>query len=270
MTAPDLLPIEFVAPLLTPSSAHGLYAATVFTDTTDPNAALRWLPSGVQIRVRNIGSGELASGVWEAAWCASPDDLTEDDLKTGTRPDDPDPFTATTVWTFDQTGDLRPPALDEVRERVRHTFALHEPGHVEREFATRLLADAGTPTPASALAEAVGALEEAFAATSTTGLIHARVGLLAIAEAGRLILRDPAAPGVLRTPAGHRWVFGGGYAAASLGDSLVATTPTFGWRGPIEVRETTKHAWNRFLAIAERSTLIGYEGIIGAAEVSTP
>lgn len=101
---------------------------------------------------------------------------------------------------------------------------------VETEFATRLLADAPTATDADDLVAAVGHLEQTFAVTGTAGLIHARVGLLARAEHLRLVVREPGtAPGVLRTPAGHRWVFGAGY-AAPLGDKLIGTSPTCEWR----------------------------------------
>jgi hypothetical protein len=113
---------------------------------------------------------------------------------------------------------------------------------------------------------AVGHLEQAFAATGTVGFIHARVGLLAVAEDRRMILRD-AASGVVRTPAGHRWVFGGGY-ATPLGDKLIGTTPTFGWRDEVEVREAIQYERNQFVAIAERSVVVGYEALIGTAEIT--
>lgn len=115
---------------------------------------------------------------------------------------------------------------------------------------------------------AVAHLEEALAATSTFGLVHARPGLLAVAEANRMILRDPAAPAVLRTPAGHRWVFGAGY-PTPLGDTLIATAPTFGWRDEVVVREAAiEYGTNQFVAIAERSVIVGVEAVIGAAEIT--
>ena len=72
---------------------------------------------------------------------------------------------------------------------------------------------------------------------------------------------------VLTTPAGHRWVFGGGYAAGGLGDTLVATSPIFGWRDEVALRDATKYEHNLFAAVAERSVLIGYEKNLGAATV---
>ena len=261
-------PIVVEAPQVSPASG-GLYAATSWADTA-AGAASRFLIAGVEIRPHNYG-GESAFGVWDAPWCVNPDSLAEDDLKTGERPGWLDAFLPVTTWAYDEC-DLTAPSQAEVRARAAHNLELLEPVAVEREFAARLLLDAGAPTATPTLAQAVGHLEEAFAATSTLGVIHARSGLLAVAESTRLILRDPGAPGVLRTPAGHRWVFGGGYAAAGpnpgLGDTLVATSPTFGWRDQVALRETVKYEWNRFVAIAERSVVVGYEAAIGAAVVT--
>lgn len=265
MTA-ALLPIEFEAPQIEPTPG-GLYAATTWATETGPP---RWLASGIRVRVTNYG-GEAASGIWEAAWLAGPGDLTDDDLKTGTRPDNLDPFTPLTVWAFDQSddGDLSDPTAAQVRYRAERILAMSEPTAVERRFAARLLADAGTPAEKISLAEAVGHLEELFAATGTLGVIHARAGLLAIAESNRLIVRDPAAPGVLRTPAGHRWAFGGGYATpGALGDTLIATSALYGWRDVVLINDTFQHALNRYAAVAERSVVVGYERAIGAAEVT--
>lgn len=101
---------------------------------------------------------------------------------------------------------------------------------------------------------------------STTGLIHARAGLLAVAASAHLIVRDGP---ILRSPAGHRWVFGGGYAAAPLGDTIIGTSPVFGWRDEIAVRDAMKHSTNEYICIAERSVLVATEALVAAAEIVT-
>jgi hypothetical protein len=265
-----LLPVEFTAPLVAPASRYGLDAATTWTEAAG-GEVLRWLPSGLQFRLRTHRASS-AWGVWGAPWCASPDDLTEDDVKTGPpfEDDDPDPFEAQMVWASDrlqECGNLSSVDRGEAVERARQTLGVREPIAVETEFVSRLLADAPTPTAVDDVVEAVGHLEQTFAASGTFGLIHARVGLLAVAEDRRMIVRDPAAPGVLRTPGGHRWVFGGGY-SIPLGDTLIGTSATYGWRGELVVREAIQHQRNQFVAIAERSVIVGYEALIGAAQIT--
>jgi hypothetical protein len=265
-----LLPVEFTAPLVAPARPYGLDGATTWTEAAG-GEALRWLPSGLQFRLRTHRASS-AFGVWGAPWCVDPDDLTEDDVKTGPpfEDDDPEPFEAQTVWASDrlqECGNLSSVDRGEAAERARQTLAVHEPIAIETEFVTRMLTDAPTPTAVDDVVEAVGHLEQAFAASGTFGLIHARVGLLAVAEDRRMIVRDSAAPGVLRTPGGHRWVFGGGY-STPLGDTLIGTSATYGWRGEVVVREAIQHQRNQFVAIAERSVIVGYEALIGAAEIT--
>ena len=61
----------------------------------------------------------------------------------------------------------------------------------------------------------------------------------------------------------------GNCGATPLGDTLIATSPTFGWRDEaVAVRETIRHELNLFVAIAERAVLIAYEALIGAAEIT--
>lgn len=261
-----LLPVEFTPPLIAPVRPLGLDAATTWTETTGDEPT-RWLPSGVQIRQRTHRDPG-AFGVWGAPWCVSPDDLDpEDDLKTGPPPqdDDPEPFEPMTVWAFDrlqECGNLSEYDRSQVIERARHTFAVREPLAVETQFATRLLADAGAPPEVADLVAGTGLLEQNFAAAGIVeGLVHARLGLLAHAENLRLVIRDPSAPGMLRTPAGHRWVFGAGY-AATLGNRLIGTTPTYGWRGDIDVREAIQYHHNQFVVIAERTVVVGYEAVV--------
>lgn len=270
MTTAGLPPIEFTPPLVAPISPYGLEVATAWTETTGV-AARRWQPAGVQFR-RATHRAPGTSGLWSADWDAAEADLTDDDTKTGPPPkdDDPDPFLAITIYASDrlqQGGNLSEFDRAQAAERLQQTFAIREPIEVETAFATRALADAGTPATADDLVRAVAHLEEGFAATGTFGLIHARVGLLSLAAAGRLIIRDPAEPSVLRTPGGHRWVFGGGY-ATPLGDKLIASSPTYGWRDEITTTSAMDPLRDLFDVIAERSVVIGYETVIGAVEIS--
>ena len=266
-----LLPVEFTPPVAAPTHPLGLDAATTWIETASPEEARRWLPAGVQFR-RLAHGPTSAFGVWGAPWCVDPDDLDPDDTKTGpaVEDDDPDPFTAMTVWASDrlqECGNLSAFDRGQAVDRARQTFLQKEPLAVETEFTTRLLADAPSPTSTADLVAAVGHLEQAFATTGTVGLVHARVGLLAVAEHLRLVVRDTATPGVLRTPAGHRWVFGAGY-ATPLGEKVIGTSATYGWRDEIAVREALDPWSNQFLAVAERSVVVGYEAVIGAAVIT--
>lgn len=256
----SLEPIEFIAPLVNPSPT-GLYAATQWATESGPP---RWLGSGVQFRTRNYGGGD-AFGVWGADWCAAPGDLTDDDVKTGDRPEDPDPFTAVTVWGFDKC-DHRKVSRDEVNERAQQNLRLNEQTAVEKEVATDLLLRADSPDTAPDLVAAVSALESELAKTSTVGVIHASAHFAAIAAANQLLVRSGS---TLRTPLGHLWVFGGGY-VDNLGETLVATSPVFGWRTDVAVREALKPEWNQYAVIAERSIAIGVEAVVAAATVTPP
>ena len=251
ITTPDLNPVEFEAPLVNPSPS-GLFAAPTWTDDEVP----RWLAGGVRVRLHNY-SGEDAFGIWAADWCPDPD---SDELKTGTRPDVPDPFDPITSWAFDIC-DMTTPSQAEVRTRVQQNFLLVEQVAVEREFAARLIADAPAgPTPGDIVA-AVGHLEAELAKTNTVGLIHASAAVAAAAAQANLIVTSG---GAARTPLGHLWVFGGGY-VEGLGKALVATSPTYGWRETVAVRDTLAPTQNEFLAIAERSVIVGYERAVATA-----
>lgn len=255
MTAPNntLNPVEFEAPLVNPD-AIGLYAATTFAT---PDTVPRWLASGVRIRPHNYDTEN--TGVWGADWC----DPEPGELKDGERLGLSDPHEAVTVWAFDEC-DLTAPSQAEVRERALQNMRLREETAVEREFAGRLVLDAGTPSGAASLIAAVGALEEALAATNTVGQIHASPRWAAVAADAGLLTRTGVG---YTTPLGHRWVFGGGYAPV-LGDTLVATSPTFGWRTAPELRETIDHLGNRFIAIAEASIVVGFEHAVAAVTVT--
>jgi hypothetical protein len=253
MTTPVLLPaLEFQTPLVNPAP-FGLYAATTWVDL-GPDESVRFLGEGVRFWPHNYG-GESAFGVWEAEWCGEPVGT-----KDGTRPLPDDPFGPYVVWAFDEC-DLSAPSQAEVRERAAQNLRLLEQTAVEREFSVRLLADAGTPFAATDIVEAVAHIEAEFAKTNTLGLIHASAGFAAHAMPGNLAVRSG---NVLKSPMGHTWVFGGGY-VDGLGDVIVGTSPTFGWRGPVEVSESIDFEHNRFAAVAERSVVAGYERVVASA-----
>ena len=53
-----------------------------------------------------------------------------------------------------------------------------------------------------------------------------------------------------------------------LGDIIVGTSPTFGWRDQPVLREAIEARYNQFVAVAERSVVIGYEHALGAATIT--
>ncbi|MFP2991294.1 hypothetical protein [Mycobacterium intracellulare] len=260
-----LLPVEFDVPLL-PAPPHGLYQ--VITWAQDGTEPLRWLPSGVVIRPFNF-PGNDGFGIWGAPWCASVDDLAEDDLKTGDRPDidDLEPFTAMTVYGFDHNycGDMTHAERQDVRDRAARNLARLEQRAVETSFAASLLVAAGTAQSATDIGDAIAKLEAHFAKTQTTGVIHAGAQWATPAISKDMLTADD--DGTFRTALGHQVVFGGGY-VDTLGSTLVATSPVFGWRGPVSQYEDIKHTTNQFVALAERSVLVAYESAIAAVEIS--
>lgn len=254
-----LSPVLFDPPLVNPSP-NGLFAAAQWRDEDGPS---RWLGPGVDVRVWNYGGAD-SYGVWESDPCAYGDDMEEGDLKEpGDRPDWLDTFPHFTSWAADECA-LTRTSQEEVRARAQQVHRLQEQPAVEAAFATRLLADGGTPGTPEDIVAAVAALEGALAVTNTVGVIHASATLAAYAAQAQLIIRSGS---TLRTPLGHRWVFGGGYTDV-LGDTLVATSPVFGWRGPVTLRTAIKEEHNRFYAIAERSLALGYESLVGAATIT--
>lgn len=256
--ATGLAPVPFDAPLVNPAP-NGLIAATQWADETGP---LRWLASGVDFRVFNYGGG-TQFGVWTAAWNATEAQLGPNDVKIGERPDFPDTFVALTTWAADEC-DLRRPSRDEVRTRAQQVHRLQEPKGVESTVAARMLTDAGAPATATGIVAAVGALEAMIAKTNTVGLIHASAGLAAAAAEANLVRYNN---GRMVSPLGHTWVFGGGY-VDTLGTKLIATSPTYGWRGPVEMREAPSLQVEEFAAVAERSLVVGYEALIGAVNIT--
>lgn len=248
--------VNFNAPLLNPSPT-GLYPVTAFTEEGD--GPVRFISEGVRIWPHNYG-GAGAFGVWGAGWCSDPGE----DLKTGARPSPHDPFAPITVWAYDQC-DLTPESETDVQNRVLQNLRLLEQTAVENEVGARMLTDAGSPASATDLADAIGQLEAALAETQTIGVIHANPYYAAIACRFNGLLRYSGTKMI--TPMGHTWCFGGGYTNA-LTDTLVATSPVYGWRDDVVVRSTVKVEWNQFVAVAERSVSIGYEACIAAATIS--
>ena len=259
-TIPAPLPaLEFEVPLVNPAPG-GLFSVTSWTEVTGPS---RFLGEGVRIHTKNYGA-EQSAGIWDAGWCGDPGDQR----KEGERPENLDSFAPVTVWAVDSC-DLTAPSQQEVRERAAQNLRLLEQTAVERELSERLLID-GSPGHAGALTltDAVAHLERLFAETNTVGYIHASAGLAAYATRYNLVTRSGAA---LKTPMGHTWVFGGGYVdglVASAGEPvLVGTSPTYGWRDQVEIREAIDATHNTFLVVAERSVVVGYEHCVGAATV---
>jgi len=292
--APAPLPaLEFEVPLVNPSPS-GLYTATSWTEVTGPS---RFLGAGVRFRTHNYG-GEGAFGVWESEWCVDP----TGQIKEGERPGFLDPFAPITVWAYDEC-DLTEQTRVDIVERVQQNLRLLEQTAVERELAERLLIEGGSagsssiglyeppypeadgdklyapfntevtdklyPTGDDTIVDvpdiiaAVSRIEAEFAITNTVGFIHAGAQWAAYAARYNLITRSGAA---LKTPMGHTWVFGGGY-VKGLENVIVGTSPTYGWRDQVQVREWVDAPHNKRIAVAERNVVIGFEQAVSAARV---
>lgn len=254
-----MLAVPFTPPPVSPAP-NGLYGATQWMPESGPT---RWLDSGVQVRPAGNYGGDQSFGVWSADWCASLDDLTPDDRKAGLRPEIPAPFEAMTVWAADEC-DLTEPSQAEVQQRAAQVFRIEEQNAVERQFAARLLTDAGSPAQADDIVDAVSTLEEAMGRTNTIGFIHASTGWAARAAQANLLVRTGTG---FTTPLGHRWVLGGGY-IDGLTSTLVATSQPFGWRSEVQIRTAVDERANSFIAVAERSVVVGYERLVGAVEIA--
>lgn len=270
MTAPVLDAVQFTAPPLNPS-IPGLFAATAWQN--DP--ANRFL-HGVVIRGANYG-GDDAAGVWAAPWCAPPllfdPDADEGEpgsfRKYGERPPIHDRFDPVTVWAYDEC-DLTEPSRREVEERAAQILRLEEQPMVERQFAARLLLDAGDPDVADDtgivtrpnLREAVAYLEGEVAKTNTLAFFH--VGAQWVAREFGMFIKSGTS---LVSPAGHTWIIGGGY-VDGLDNVIVATSQPFGWRDAPTTRTAIDTRHNLYAAVAERSVTIGYEALIAAVAIA--
>lgn len=236
---------------------RGLFAAVTWLQ--DGTLPLRFL-DGLQVRQQNIGlDGQF--GVWDEDWCTPPDSATAA-TKIKARPPavifDVDPIT---VYAYDhnQCGDMTVDSRAEVQQRAVHVMALTEQLSVEHSIGARLIADAPAPVPAASVTVGVSELEVAMAKVGLTGYLHASPKWAAYLAESRLNLGG-------RSPLGHTWVFGGGY-ADTLGDTIVATTQLYGWRGPMSVRDAIKLELNQYVVIAERSMAIAYEAAVAAVTV---
>jgi hypothetical protein len=263
MTTPDLLPVLFKAPLVAPAGSYGLYPVTAWAEDDGPE---RWLASCVEFYPMNY-SGASQFGVWDQPWCGDPDAI-----KSGDRPTDVflDAFEPMTVWAWDHEFCQNALAVNDesranVLARVAQVLRLQEPTAVESAFATRVLTDAGSPGTAADIVGAVAFLELALADANIVGFIHASPVWLASLAQARLLIRTPDG---FTSPMGHRLVFGGGYGSV-LGDTLVATRPTFGWRGEVRIHDHLTPEMDRYVALAERDVVVGYEGAIAAVTVTS-
>jgi hypothetical protein len=247
--------------VFTPPAApapRGVYdSVTWIQNGTTP---MRFL-DGMSIRQFNVGL-ESQIGVWGGEWCGEPGV----DDKTKTRPDavlgDIAPITVY-AWDQNQCGDLTQTSRDEVRARAQQAMTLGEQRAVEVTLAERLLNDAAATQTVDSLTEAVSILESHLARAGVTGYLHASPKWSAyLAAEGRLSNGGTS-------PMGHKWVFGGGY-LYGLGDTIVATTDLFGWRGPLAVRDSIKPDTNQYVVLVERSLLIAYEAAVAAVTVTIP
>lgn len=267
MTAPVLDAVQFRTPLLNPA-VPGLFAATDWQNDPD-NRFLH----GVVIRGDNYG-GDDSTGVWTAPWCSvpplfDPDADPDAERKFGERPDILDRFDPITVWAYDEC-DLTEPSRREIEARAAQVLRLEEQPLVERDFAARLLLDAGDPDLADDtgivtrpnLKEAVAYLEGEIAKTNTMAFLHVAADQVA-REAGLFIKSGTGKV----SPSGHTWVIGGGY-VDGLQNVIVATSQPFGWRDAPTTRTAIDTRHNLYAAVAERSVTIGYEALIAAVAVA--
>jgi len=248
-------PLRFEAPPVNPAAA-GLFAAVNWQPSDPP----RFFP-GVEIRGVSYG-GEDAFGVWDADWCAVPGMDTEP-RKEGERPEILDPFAPMTVWAYDEC-DLMPQTRRDVEKRAAQILRIEEQTAVEREFADRLIVDAGSADTADDFVLAIGTLEGQFALTNTTGFIHLGAQWAAVAASSQVLSKSGTK---LTTPLGHTLIFGGGY-VEGLDNTLVGTSQPYGWRTEPQVRTAIDERRNIFAAIAERTVAIGYEAVVGAVTIT--
>lgn len=263
-TENSLLPQYFTPPKINPAPG-GLWVSTYWTEET---GAPRWLSEGVQFLSAVTGnySGELSAGVWGADWCGEPGSGSgAGDLKTGVRPGDPLPFYPVTVWAYDAC-DMTAASRAEVAARAQQVLRMREGVLSARQFAARLVEDVPSPVPVDDLTEAVGELETMFAEANVLGVIHCSPFLLPHLTSHVLVARGGM--GGYATASGHTVVVDGGYAHTLGDDLMVATSALYGWRVPVEVREAVDFEHNTYAVVAERSSVIGYEQVLGGVTVA--
>lgn len=249
------LPLIFTPPLEAP--ARGLYdAVTWIVDGTD---TARFVATNVDIQRVNSGL-EQQFGVWGEDWCVDPDNIESTKYKY--RLDNQyRSFEAMTVYGFDHNycGDMTDAARAEVRQRALDTLTTKEQNAVENVLGSRMLGDAPYTQYVGNIVQAVSHLENELMLNGQVGYLHASPKWAAYLAQERLNIGG-------RSPLGHTWVFGGGY-AGTLDWTLVATTQPYGWRTGIAVRDAYKYDLNQYVVVAERSVVVGYEAVFAAAVI---
>lgn len=112
---------------------------------------------------------------------------------------------------------------------------------------------------------ALAHIEAEFAEANVLGYVHASPAWLPVFVAAQLITRSGAK---WTTPGGHALVFDGGYRAGLAGTIVATSAPLFGWRDVPQVRTALDERHNLYVAVAERSVLVGYEAVVAAVEVT--
>lgn len=256
--------VEFWPPRIEPSPG-GLFDAIAQNNAwvETGQGPDRFIIGGVNIRTINYG-GKNSSGVWDAPWCGPADPDTQ--VKEGVRPEFPDVYQPVHAWAYDAC-DPSAWSRDYVRENAERWLELQESNDVEMAFAARMLNDAGAPASSSSFLDALGKLEAAIAETGLPGFIHASPYWAPYAAVSMAVKPAPIGS-PQQTNMGTTWVFGGGY-RNSLDSVLVATSQPYGWRGAVAVTEAMYDATDPlFIAVAERSFVVGIEKVIAAVDVT--
>lgn len=213
----------------------GLYSAATVTDLPDAR-----IDGGLDVDSPNHQP--------HGRWGTGCPDATD---PTGTRPARRQ-FDATVAWASDQCAPVGVTA-QEASERAQHGLRLTEQIDVEEHTAAALNAGA-TATDAPSLITAVEQIEEALGAHGYAGVIHARRGMIALAQKAGVLVRQGQG---LFSPGGHRWAFGPGYGA--LGNTLVATGPVLVQRGPVSEEQVFEPKNNDRLTVASRTVAVAWD-----------
>ncbi|MFC3848877.1 hypothetical protein ACFORJ_01670 [Corynebacterium hansenii] len=226
----------------------GLYDAATLID----DLAARHL-GGLTVDSPNHGP----HGSWPTE-CPTPGDTPG---KGGPRPA-PRDVDATIVWAADECNTVGI-TDEEAKARAAQALRLAEQVDVEKHAATDL--KKVTATQVADIVAAVAHLEQELTADGFTGVIHARRGLLAVAEKASMIIRQGSR---LLTPGGHRWAFGAGY--TDLGDTVVGTGPVIIRRSPVTESLTLNARTNTRMALAERVVAVAWDTPTAAATITSP
>lgn len=260
----SLLALTHEPALLGPPS-KGLFEAVSWQQEGEP---LRFLAAGVTVRQPNFVD-TLQVGVWGEAWNVAAVDVTTDKIiKRGDLTDlDFLPFT---LYAYDQDPcphRLMDEARSAVQSRATALLARHEQTQAELKLAATLTANTPTPGTAANLGEAVSLIEIGLADAgldSSDGFVFANVEDATALLSAQFIEKRG---GQFFTALDYRVIFTTELVAAG---SLRATPQLYGWRGSITTRDHIEHTANDYIAIAERSMVIGYEAVVVAADVTGP